>query len=608
MISHFDSLDTLFEVLSFPLFCCFLLITVPAVVEVDLSLLIALNCPSLHCIDIQYPHSSVYSHTTETMDNPNTGVSFRRHNSLRIDPRRRSTAVLDRTRHQIPHSRSNPYVGWFRHAPSTVRGSPLSSCCTKQRKQPKFVSAAVLPHSNSPHVGWFRHAPPAVRLSSQFSYNNSSNNSNNSNNSSSIKEQPHWTTDLERELVSILKQIPPTQNKTGVLELRDLLSGHLKGGGTTTSSSSSNMAANNAADYYAVLTPHDRDQTLEYFCRSLQASSAGSSSVTLKMLTKVICWFLLPVHDHDNNIYTASPCWFHRKSLGGWDEETITSYGETITLNDEHDEEFDNYDTVSGSAEPSPLEELGSSISSQAEAYYAHRSAEELIDQSTTSLGGHHHHHNQGSHPQNQYPHPQDTSSYGDHRLDYVITQMDIARMARNASRHLDVESITQLPTITYRGINKVEEESQEQQQQQPQEESPAEGWSWMMIQRGLDVRGDDDDQAAKDSAASTSAANTRDKEQDVCVICLEHFCNGDRLRVLPCNHSFHVGCIDRWLSGSHSFDDCVTSGCPTCKKHPCDESAAAYKEQSQSSSDGSVPSWAFARIGSVLAQDSRHF
>ena len=35
-------------------------------------------------------------------------------------------------------------------------------------------------------------------------------------------------------------------------------------------------------------------------------------------------------------------------------------------------------------------------------------------------------------------------------RLDYVITQMDIVRMQRNASRHLDVESIYQLPTVTY--------------------------------------------------------------------------------------------------------------------------------------------------------------
>merc|ERR1711862_57008 len=48
-----------------------------------------------------------------------------------------------------------------------------------------------------------------------------------------------------------------------------------------------------------------------------------------------------------------------------------------------------------------------------------------------------------------------------DIRLNYIITQVDISRMARNASRHLDVKSILSLPTIVY----------QEPQQQQGKEE-----------------------------------------------------------------------------------------------------------------------------------------
>jgi hypothetical protein len=32
------------------------------------------------------------------------------------------------------------------------------------------------------------------------------------------------------------------------------------------------------------------------------------------------------------------------------------------------------------------------------------------------------------------------------------------------------------------------------------------------------------------------------------CVICIEEFVEGETLRVLPCNHCFHVACVDVWL------------------------------------------------------------
>ncbi|CAH2074669.1 unnamed protein product [Thlaspi arvense] len=43
------------------------------------------------------------------------------------------------------------------------------------------------------------------------------------------------------------------------------------------------------------------------------------------------------------------------------------------------------------------------------------------------------------------------------------------------------------------------------------------------------------------------------------CAICLGEFADGERVRVLPpCNHSFHMSCIDTWLA-SHS-------SCPNCR------------------------------------------
>lgn len=37
-------------------------------------------------------------------------------------------------------------------------------------------------------------------------------------------------------------------------------------------------------------------------------------------------------------------------------------------------------------------------------------------------------------------------------------------------------------------------------------------------------------------------------EEQMECAICLEMFVKGDRVRVLPCYHLFHIAEIDEWL------------------------------------------------------------
>ncbi|CAG7902316.1 unnamed protein product [Brassica rapa] len=45
----------------------------------------------------------------------------------------------------------------------------------------------------------------------------------------------------------------------------------------------------------------------------------------------------------------------------------------------------------------------------------------------------------------------------------------------------------------------------------------------------------------------------------DTCAICLEDYRFGDSLRLLPCQHAFHLSCIDSWLTK-------WGTSCPVCK------------------------------------------
>ncbi|KAE8700109.1 RING-H2 finger protein ATL78 [Hibiscus syriacus] len=66
------------------------------------------------------------------------------------------------------------------------------------------------------------------------------------------------------------------------------------------------------------------------------------------------------------------------------------------------------------------------------------------------------------------------------------------------------------------------------------------------------------------------------------CVICLSDFKHGDRVLILPiCNHRFHVGCIDKWLS-SHS-------SCPKCR-HCLDETCGKIVDRSHRASSLRLP------------------
>jgi hypothetical protein len=534
------------------------------------------------------------------MENPNAGVNLRRHNSL---PVRRRPKFFHR-KNYLPQ-KSNPYVGWFRHSPPIT-----SSFCTgKERPQPETIrlrfghlqkqaSSNDCYHQKSPYVGWFRHAPPSCH---QF-----------------LAEY------LAKELSFL-----PAMDCHGLLRLTDLLSGHLAGGKPGIGDSNNSSGP-------------------------LWSSMPSSSSLAALIFRRVAYWLQEVVPSSKSDRFWADVIYDDGTKKIGQEVSSPDRDDGYDSSDDDDDSIMSRCDSMDHEIEPRRRSSSVSSstmVSSQAEAYYAHTTVTSSITTKRVlqDCSVYDDDDDEGGHRDSSRSLPRTTTT-GLGRLDYDITQMDILRMTRNASRHLDVESILRLPTITYHHVAATTTSPRRNQEtaakKVPNSEEEIQEGSWMFILSEDEQCGSeaDDDSVmtiipplhAKDSDGRTAhnhaqvgAAAGIQANQDVtttedhncaCVICLEQFVEGDRLRVLHCGHSFHMGCIDRWLSGSHSFSECYTTGCPICKKQPNQENNSTtnvggnflwwQREHQQTESsclDGSVPSWVFDRIGFVLARESLH-
>ncbi|XP_024533107.1 receptor homology region, transmembrane domain- and RING domain-containing protein 2 isoform X1 [Selaginella moellendorffii] len=68
--------------------------------------------------------------------------------------------------------------------------------------------------------------------------------------------------------------------------------------------------------------------------------------------------------------------------------------------------------------------------------------------------------------------------------------------------------------------------------------------------------------------------AGDGDDQADTCVICMEEYEDGQKLRVLPCRHAFHAACVDQWLVTRKPF-------CPVCKRDAHAKSEAPTASES---------------------------
>ena len=64
---------------------------------------------------------------------------------------------------------------------------------------------------------------------------------------------------------------------------------------------------------------------------------------------------------------------------------------------------------------------------------------------------------------------------------------------------------------------------------------------------------------ANADQGQSSDSKNTDTDDEEKCAICLGGYEDDEEVRILPCQHVYHVECVDQWLKVKHL--------CPVCKK-----------------------------------------
>ncbi|CAH0487837.1 unnamed protein product [Peronospora farinosa] len=80
------------------------------------------------------------------------------------------------------------------------------------------------------------------------------------------------------------------------------------------------------------------------------------------------------------------------------------------------------------------------------------------------------------------------------------------------------------------------------------------------------------EEEKVKSMADEITHWSSADSDAEICPICLDEFEDGADVKVLPCQHFFHVDCINPWLGGQ-------SGRCPLCKQDAIATIAGASKK-----------------------------
>uniref|UniRef100_I3MV19 E3 ubiquitin-protein ligase ZNRF4 n=1 Tax=Ictidomys tridecemlineatus TaxID=43179 RepID=I3MV19_ICTTR len=104
----------------------------------------------------------------------------------------------------------------------------------------------------------------------------------------------------------------------------------------------------------------------------------------------------------------------------------------------------------------------------------------------------------------------------------------------------------------------------------------------------------------AKAQASQKAQVRTFTRASDLCAICLDEYEEGDRLKILPCSHTYHCRCIGPW------FSQAARRSCPVCKQSVAstedgsDSTVESFGDEDASLPGHQPPIWAIqARLRS---------
>ena len=470
------------------------------------------------------------------------------------------------------HSNSSPYLGYLRHTPMTA---------------PKKSKIASAPHlhlwrQSSPYVGFIRHAPPT----SPLLYHDTGS-GNRSTTRKALKKADVWEGFLKKHKCS--GRLPG-----GV----DVDGNHPKIKGPKANPFMENNFTSYSFCRWFEASPSSGLFQLDPYA-SASANKTNSDAYqycppyeTLEMLNKLAYWFLFPIANDNDASYCS-------KDLGEMDYlNGFASFFSTLMRKVFQS----NFSHSTGTTFEEGIDMEAEQISERTQ-----------LEQNRTG------------------------------NLYQSISSIDSDEMRSSSiegtPRYLDIESIIRLPTMTYEedsshgamnSINTYDTdggrsiragEDEVQVGPEPERSGKTLEWSWITVPK-------DPSHSVEfiESLVEPNLDHHHHFKDEDCVICLEKFQCGNRLRILPCHHRFHTSCIDKWLSGSFSHDDCMNALCPTCKSTPAGqvpvkaEFAQGQSMQSMVSDgslvdmcdddsmqsmnlDGSLPSWSFALLGSKIAK-----